>query len=154
MKFQTLLFGIVIFTVSLSLMFSFAGNILKESELPESDVDVFTNLAVQYEDLTDEQTADGSDIRNIGDATEAGTASSDTSDIFLLTGAIQGIRLVGNSIGNIKNVVNTAYNTTTTGDTAIGDYIDPRIIATVIALIVIIIIIIVVTGLRGFKLEA
>ncbi len=151
MKIVNILIGLIIFSVGLSLMFSLAGDIFKQGKVDDSTVNVFTDLAIDYESVSTSQTEENSNIRTIGDATESGPASSDDQSVFLLTGAVQGGRLFIDSIGNFNNIVNNVTNTI--DDNPDDNFIDPRIRISIMAVFVMFIIIISIQFLRGFKLE-
>ncbi len=154
MKIMNILIGLVIFSVGLALMFSLTADILGEKDFESGKVKTFTDLSVSYESVSVSQTKEDSNIRDIGDATESGPASSDDTSVFLLTGAIQGGRLFIDSIGNFNNVVNNVTNTIDDSDNPSGGLIDKRIRITITAVFVIFIIIISIQFLRGFKLES
>jgi len=151
MKALSILIGLVLFSIGLSLMFSFAGDVFNKHDV--DDDGVFSALAVEYEDYSNSQTKDGSDIRNVADAAKQGPASSETEDVRLLTGAIQGGRLIINSISNFDNIAHNVSNTINKGDNSADNYVDRRIINTAIILVVLIIVIISIQFLRGFKFE-
>lgn len=150
MKFVSFLFGILIFAVGLGLMFGAAGDIFKLNDI--DDDGKFSNLEVTYESVANSQSKDGSDIRNIADAAEVGTVGTETPDVRLLTGALQGGRLV---LGSIKNFGNIANNVTETidKDTPTQNYVDEKIIPLIIAISIIFLIIVSIQFIRGFKLE-
>jgi len=151
MKAVNLFYGFIIFAVGLSLMFSLAGNIFKEGNVDDATVTVFTDLAVDYKKVADAETKDGSNIRDIADAAESGAAKTETTDVTLLTGAVQGGRLVINSISNFNNIKNNV--TSTLKDNQAESYIDQRIVRVLFAFVVLFIVIISLQFLRGFKLE-
>ena len=151
MKLVELLYGVIIFSVVISLLFLLAGDFFKEGKVDDSGL--YSSLAVEYEGISKNQVFKDSDIREIQDATDIGTASSETQDIFLLTGAIQGGRLIINSIKNFDNIANNISSTLDEGENTAAPYIDPRIIVTLKALVVVLIVIISLQFLRGFKLE-
>ena len=154
MKVVNILIGLVIFTVGLSLMFSAASSIFDKGKVNEETVTLYNDLGGDYKSVTDLQTKKGgSTIRSIGDATESGPASSDDQSVFLLTGAIQGGRLIIGSIGNFNNVVNNVTNTINDPKNPGANYIDSRITNAILAVFAIFIIIIAIQFLRGFKFE-
>jgi len=152
MKAVNILIGLVLFSIGLSLMFSLAGDIFKQGKVDDETIDVFTSLAIDYEGVSKSQTDDASNIRSIEDAAESGPASSEDSSVFLLTGAIQGGRLIIDSVGNFNNIANNVSNTIDK-DNPSQNWIDPRIINTIMAIFAIFIIIISIQFLRGFKFE-
>lgn len=152
MKLVELLYGVIIFSVVISLLFTLAGDFFKEGKVNDSGL--YSSLAVDYKKFSENQVFKDSEIREIQGASDVGTASSTSQDIFLLTGAIQGGRLIINSIKNFDNIANNISSTVLIGENAVpSPYIDPRIIVTLKALVVVLIVIISLQFLRGFKLE-
>ncbi len=152
MKLINLLVGVVIFLVGLSLMFSFVGDIFKTHGIDDNDV--FSGLAQDYVEDTTRQTDADSNIQDIADATESGPADSEDKSIFILTGGIEGGRLILNQILNFDNIVHNVSNTLDGDpDNPAPNYIDSKIVNVVIALASILIIIISIQMIRGFKLE-
>jgi|TARA_Y100000034_G_C6897433_1_gene414105 hypothetical protein len=151
MKAVSVLFGLVIFSIFISLLFSLAGDVFDKGKV--DDEGVFTSLATTYQDVSESQTQKGSDIRKIADASEAGAASGEDESIFLVKGAVQGGRIIKNSIANFENVAHNVTSTISLGENSNDVYIDSRITNTLIALSVVFFVIISIQFIRGFKLE-
>lgn len=147
MKLVSLIFGFVIFSVVLSMMFASVGDILDKNN--SSDAATFTALSGEYEDFTRKIKDDGSTTRNIIDQSKQGAATSETTDVTLLSGALSGGKLTTNFFVNFDNILNNA-----TGDINKGEaYIDNRIVGGILALIVVFLAFVALHFLRGFKTE-
>ena len=147
MKAINVVLGFVIFSIIISMMFAAASNIMGENNVEGSDD--FDKLSGEYNSFTSGMGDEDSTAREIIGQTKQGEASSDTSDVSLITGALSGGRLVTNFFTNFENIVHNA-----TGDANEGEaFVDDRIIGAILAIIVIFIAFVILHFIRGFKTE-
>lgn len=147
MKLVNVVFGFVIFSIVVSMMFAATSDILKQNDASGSDD--FDKLSGEYETFTKGIDDKSSTSRGIIDLTQSKPSESEESDINAFRGAISGGKLATNFFINFENIINNATGDVNTGQ----NYIDNRIIGGVLALIVIFISFAILHFIRGFKTE-
>jgi len=152
MKLISLLWGIILFAVGTGIMFSAAGTIFEKNNVNDDQVAPFISMAENFAIFGDEQTAEDSTIRAVGDAAEQGAATEEEETIFIVDGSIKGGRIIFDSIANfgeINSIVQDTVNSSSPGQS----YIDPNLFRLATAFILILITVISIQFIRGFKLE-
>ena len=148
MKLANLLFGFLIFSLVLSLMFAATGDILSKNDIDGADD--FNALAGEYEGLTNSIASKDSTARGIEGVTKTGAADSETTDVSILKGAVSGGRLSFNFFTNFEGIIQNATEDTRSGGAV---YIDRRITNGLIFLIIIFLTLALLHFFRGFKTE-
>ena len=133
MKFANFVFGLVLFSAVITLLFTAARDMTEEYD--SSNADDFVALAGKYDFTSNLTTEANSTIRLMSGQTELGAASSEDKDVFFLSGAVSAVRLIINIVPTTLTIIETSY-----GDT--GSFI-PRIIIDVIIGLVIVFIVLV-----------
>jgi len=148
MKLVSFIFGILLFSIITTIMFSGVQNYLTENQL--KDPAEFKQLAGDYEQFIDDTTLKSNSTGLlIREQVETGVASSEERDVDIISGAISGGKLTLNFFTNFDDVVNKVR-----GDTGRGqDLINPKIFDVVIALAAVFLILVVLHFARGFKTE-
>ena len=147
MKAVNLVFGFVIFSIVLSMMFAATSDIMTENSADGAGD--FDALSGEYEGFTEEFGDDKGTARGIIDAGKQGDVEGEDVDINIVSGALSGGRLAVNFISNFENIIHNATGDVNTGES----YIDDRIIGVVIILIVIFLAFVLIHFARGFKTE-
>ncbi len=147
MKLVNVVFGFVIFSIVVSMMFAATGDILSQNDV--SGADDFNKLAGEYESFTKQIDNKDSTARGIISQTQQKPSESEESDINALKGAISGGKLSTNFFINFQDIIHNATGDVNTGQS----YIDNRIIGGILALIVIFVAFVVLHFIRGFKTE-
>lgn len=145
MKLVTLLLGLVTFSIVATIMFAAVQNYLTDNDF--SGAGKWRELSGDYDKFVN-QTAENADstLRKVSDQTKTGEAGSEDKQIVLLEGAVSGGKLMTNFFFNFDEIVRKVGSDT-------GTFIDPGIVAVVIAIIMVLIILSVLFFLRGFKAE-
>jgi len=147
MKAVNLVFGFVIFSIVLSMMFAATYEIMDKNSVEGADD--FNILAGEYESFGGQFDEDAGVPRQMIDQGKEGKTGGEEADITIVTGALSGGKLVVNFFTNFENILHNA-----TGDVNKGEaYIDNRILGGVIALIVIFLAFVLIHFARGFKTE-
>ena len=145
MKLASFIFGIAIFSIATTIMFSAVQSFLAENNV--GDPAEWEQLAGEYGKFSsDISTNSNSTLRNIQRQSELGKVGDEEPSTFLVTGAISGGKLSVNFFRNFEEVM---YKVS--ADT--GVYIDFRIIIVIIALAAIFTVLVALHFLRGFKTE-
>ena len=104
MKLANFVFGIVIFSIVTTMLFSAVQTLLTDNNSVQ-DPDEWENLAGSYGDFSaDVASSANSTSRGISEQTEQGAAGSQTTDVTLITGAVSGGRLTTNFYSNFKSL--------------------------------------------------
>ena len=145
MKLASFLFGIAIFSIVTTMMFSAVQTMLSDNKV--GDPSEWKELAGEYEKFSSGISTDkNGTLRNIQRQSELGKVGKDDPSTFLVTGAISGGKLTTNFYTNFKQVMEKISVDTT-------EYIDNRIIAVILALASIFLVLVALHFLRGFKTE-
>lgn len=144
MKFGDLVIGFIVFSLTVTLMFLVASNMITESG--GTDASDFYDISAGYSNETETFRQDGNTVRDILDSTEEGEGSTETSDVTILTGALKGGRLLKNFFTNLFSITNRTKNYT-------SEYIDVRIFYGITAIILVIIGLSILHYARGAKAE-
>ncbi len=145
MKLASFLFGIAIFSIVTTMMFSAVQTMLSDNKV--GDPSEWKELAGEYEKFSSSISTDkNSTTRSIQRQSELGKVGKDDPSTFLVTGAISGGKLTTNFYTNFKQVMEKISVDTT-------EYIDNRIIAVILALASIFLVLVALHFLRGFKTE-
>ena len=133
MKFANLVFGLVLFSVVITLLFTAARDMTEE--YGSSNADAFVTLAGKYDFTSNLTTEANSTIRSMSGQTELGAASSEEKDVFFLSGAVSAVRLIINIVPTTQTIIETSY-----GDT--GNFIPRIIIDAIIGLVIVFIVLV------------
>lgn len=133
MKFANLVFGLVLFSVVITLLFTAARDMTEEYD--SSNADAFVTLAGKYDFTSNLTTEANSTIRSMSGQTELGAASSEEKDVFFLSGAVSAVRLIINIVPTTQTIIETSY-----GDT--GNFIPRIIIDAIIGLVIVFIVLV------------
>ena len=146
MKLTNFIFGILIFSVVMTLMFASVQSYLSKNEI--GDASEWEALAADYNKfggaIVNKTDSGSSQIKG---ETDLGIASTEGSDTSIVKGAISGGKLTFSFYKNFQDVVNKVSN-----DVG-GNFINQQMINIVLALAFVFLILVGLHFIRGFKTE-
>ncbi len=145
MKFANLVIGFVIFSVAVTIMFTAAKDMT--STFGSSSASDFNRLAGTYEPYQKNLTTQSdSAMRGMANQTAVGEASSTERSVFLLTGAVNSVKLIMNVFPTLELVLDTSQE-------EIGGLIPPIIFDAIIGILIVFILLVVVHMLMRMRSE-
>jgi len=145
MKFMNLIIGFVLFSVSITLMFTATRDLT--SEYGSANAADFVLLAGEYEDYVGNLTTDsGSTLRAMDNQSKTGAASSEGVDINTISGGLSAVRLMSNIFPIMGKIIFKAQD-------SLGVFVHPIIWAALLGIIVVIIVFVIITMIMRMRPE-
>jgi len=107
LKFSNLVFGFVIFSVVLTLIFTVTKDLT--NDYGSENAATFDELAGKYDYTSRLTTGSNSTIRTMDEQSQLGIASSEDKQIVLLSGAVSAVRLITNIFPTIGTIIEVSY---------------------------------------------
>lgn len=142
-KYSSIIIGMIIFSVFLTLIFAMGGSV--SSQYQSDSATNFTELSGNYEVYSNDETVNNGTLRKIqSKLDDSSNPVSVGADILIA--AVDGVKLMFNSIATLNNVGNEVVNDS-------GGKIDPLFTKALGAILTVIFVVIVISMLMRFKPE-
>ena len=139
--------GFIIFSLVLSMFFAAIAETMALNNVEGAET--FAALSGQYEGFSTQEQLPNSTTRQILDGTKIGTATSEETTNFLVSGSLSGGRLSLNFFKGFDDIITITTTNANTGES----YIDSRIIKGILVILTVLSAFILLHFLRGAKTE-